>query len=120
MTTPTISPRSMKFSLDELLQGMLASIDQESFSDDAGKLAAMFGELAGRFNLFAPLGTSVTSEALEGALAKLESRNLLRREGGQYAFAIEGREKCVSCKRTLFNTADRGELEEAAKVFSTL
>lgn len=120
MTTPTTSPRSMKFSLDELLQGMLASIEEDSFSDDAAKLAATFGDLAGRFTLFAPLSTGVSSEALEAALAKLESRNVLKREGGKYAFGIEGRDKCVSCKRTLFNQADRGELEEAAKVFSTL
>ena len=120
MTTPAISPRSMKFSLDELLQGMLASIEQDGFSDDAAKLAAMFGDLAGRFTLFAPLSTGVSTEALESALGKLESRGLLRHEDGRYTFAIEGREKCVSCKRTLFNTADRGELEEAAKVFSTL
>ena len=120
MTTPTTSPRSMRFSLDELLQGMLASVEQESFSDDSAKLAAMFGDLAGRFELFAPLGTGVTAEALEAAFMKLEGRKLLRREDGQYAFAIEGREKCVSCKRTLFNQKDRGELEEAAKVFAAL
>lgn len=120
MTTPTITPRSMKFSLDELLQGMLATIDGESFSDDPAKLATMFGDLAGRFQLFAPLSTGVTGEALEAALAKLQGRNMLARADGRYTFAVEGREKCVSCKRTLFNTADRGELEEAAKIFGTL
>ncbi len=120
MTTPVISPRSMKFSLDELLQGMLATIDGESFSDDSAKLATMFGELAGRFELFAPLGTGVTGEALEAALTKLQGRSMLSRADGHYTFAVEGREKCVSCKRTLFNLADRGALEEAAKAFGTL
>jgi hypothetical protein len=118
--TTSISPRSMKFSLDELLQGMLATIEGDRFSDDPARLATMFGDLAGRFQLFAPLGTGVTPEALEAALAKLQGRNMLSRADGHYTFAVEGREKCVSCKRTLFNQSDRGELEEAAKIFAAL
>lgn len=120
MTTPSTSPRSMKFSLDELFQGMLATMEGESFSDDSAKLATMFGDLAARIELFAPLGTGVTGEALEAALAKLEGRNMLSRADGKYTFAVEGREKCVSCKRTLFNQADRGSLEEAAKALASL
>lgn len=110
----------MKFSLEELLQGMLATIEAEHFSDDPAKLATMCGDLAGRFQLFASLGTGVTAEALEAAFAKLEARKMLSRADGHYAFVIDGREKCVSLKRTLFNQADRGELEEAAKAFGAL
>lgn len=119
-TTPTTGPRSMRFSIEELLQGMFASIEQDGFSADADKLATIFGDLATQFALFAPVGGSATPGALEAALGKLEARNVLRRADGRYVFSVEGRAQCVSCKRTLFNQQDRGQLEEAAKLFGTL
>ncbi len=119
-TTPATGARSMRFSIDELLQGMFASIEQDRFSADPDQLATIFSDLAGRFDLFAPVGATATPGALEAALTKLESRNVIHRAEGQYVMSAEGRAQCVSCKRTLFNQQDRGQLEEAAKLFGTL
>lgn len=120
MTTPTAGPRSLRFSPDELLQGMLASIEDAGFSDDAGRLATMFGDLATRFDLFAPMGAAATPGALDSALAKREARKVISRADGRYAISVAGRAQCVSCKRTLFNPQDRGQLEAAAKAFAAL
>jgi len=49
MTTPSgTGPASMRHQLREVLVGMLASIEAESFGDDTQKLAATFKSLAVR------------------------------------------------------------------------
>lgn len=118
MTTP--DARSMRFSLDEVLAGMLATVEADHFSDDPARLAALIERLAGQFTLFAPLAHGVDAAALGQALATLEQRKCIQHADGQYALSAEGRAQCVGSKRTLFNKQDREQLEEAAREFATL
>lgn len=111
---------SMKFSIDEVLQGMLASIEQDSFTDDAARLAAMFEGLAGSVALFAPMANGVDPQAVAAALKKLEDKAILKHTDGTYTLTETGRAHCVSSKRTLFNKGDQEQLEAAAKVFATV
>src|SRR5688572_17624540 len=53
-----MAAQSMRFTLPEVLSGMLASTDADSFIDDPVRLAATFEDLATRFSLFAPLATA--------------------------------------------------------------
>lgn len=119
-TANTSGASSMRFSLNEVLSGMLASTAASSFSDDAVKLAAMFEQLAGQFPLFAPLAVGVDPAAVGQALQSLESKKIISRAEGRYVLSDEGRAACRSSKRTLFNRSDSDQLEEAAKVFDTL
>lgn len=121
MTTANSSgASSMRFTLNEVLSGMLASTTADSFGDDPAKLAAMFEQLAGQFTLFAPLAAGVDPAAVGQALQSLEAKKILSRAGGRYVLSDEGRAACRSSKRTLFNKGDADQLEEAAKVFDTL
>lgn len=120
MTTGTPGPRSMRFSLDEVFSGMLASTEQDSFPDDAEQLAAMFEDLAGKFPLFAPMANAVDATAVTDALKKLEDRSFLEHRDGQYVLTEAGRAHSVTSKRTLFNKGDVEQLEQAAHVFDTL
>ncbi len=70
MTTASSGTNSMKFSLDEVLQGMLASVEQDSFTDDTARLASMFEGLAATVALFAPMAAGVDPQAVAGALKK--------------------------------------------------
>jgi hypothetical protein len=110
----------MRFTLPEVLSGMLASTDQDTFTDDPGRLATMFEDLATRFALFAPLATAVDADAMAGALLDLESGGLLEHADGRYTLTDAGRAHCIRSKRTLFNKADIDQLEQAALVFDEL
>ena len=115
---PTSSnPRSMRFSLNEVLSGMLASLDSDHFTDDAASLAASFEHLAAQFTLFAPFAGKLDPEAVNKALASMESKAYLAHEPGQYKLTNDGRAHCVSSKRTLFNKADCEQLEAATAIF---
>ncbi|MBI2886500.1 MAG: hypothetical protein HYY02_04755 [Chloroflexi bacterium] len=113
-------PTSMRYQLHEVLMGMLASTEADSFSDDVPRLAAMFEGLATRFPLFAPLAAGVDPAAVSNALAKLEATKCLTRAEQRYLLTEEGRARCVSNKKTLFNQGDREQLEAAATVFNSL
>ena len=118
--TTSGGPASMRFQLHEVLSGMLASIEADSFSDNTMNLAAMFENLATRFPLFAPLAAGVDTAAVGKALEKLEANKYIEHGDGRYVLTKSGRSYCVSNKRTLFNKADADQLEEAAQVFNTL
>ena len=121
MTTPSGSgPSSMRFQLQEVLSGMLANMQAESFTDDARRLAAMFESLAGRFTLFAPMAAGVDPGAVARALETLEQGKIIERGEGRYSLTAEGRAHCVSSRKTLFNQRDLRELDEAASVFDSL
>lgn len=113
-------PTSMRFSLHEVMSGMLASMENDSFPDDPARLAAMFEELAGKFALFAPLGAGVDPAAVGAALKTLTGNKILEHREGRYHLTESGRAYCASGKRTLFNARDAKQLEEAALVFNTL
>ena len=110
----------MRFTVNEVLAGMLASTDHTIFTDDTQRLATMFEDLAGRFPLFAPLANAVDANAVAAALAQLEGKSFLQHADGTYVLTDAGKAHCLSSKRTLFNRGDIEQLNEAAKVFDTL
>ena len=112
-----MTTNSMRFSPDELLQGMLATMEASDFPADDAALRAVFAKIAVEFPLLAPFAT--TDDAIQKAITVLEGRKALVEEGGRYTLTPEGRAACVSSKRTLFNRDDREQLEGAAAVFAT-
>jgi len=55
MTQTTDSgPRSMKYTIDEVLSGMLASIELDMFTDDPQRLGEAFKGLSQQAPIFAP------------------------------------------------------------------
>lgn len=113
----TSGASSMKYSLDEVFSGMLASSTKDSFTSDPVQLAKLFEGLAGQFPMFAPFAAGVDPAAVEAALTKLVSRKVLTSGSGIYNLSEAGKATCTSGKRTLFNQTDRLQLEEAVKVF---
>lgn len=115
------SRQTMRYSLDEVLSGMLASMTHDQFTDDTQRLGAIFKALSAKHALLAPFaavgGESDFSALLEGALQKLVDRKLLSREAGRYVLTAKGRAACVSSKQVLFNRSDVGLLEAAALDF---
>lgn len=111
---------SMRHELSEVLSGMLASIESDSFTDDTQRLAAMFEQLAARFPMFAPLAAGVDPAAVGEALRTLEEKSFIEHDDGRYLLTAKGRAYCVSSKKTLFNRADSAQLEEAARLFGTI
>jgi hypothetical protein len=99
---------------------MLASMQEDGFTDDPARLAAVFEDLATRFSLFGPLAAAVDADAVAGALRDLEARSLLEHGNGRYLLTDTGRAHCVRSKRTLFNKSDIDQLEQAALVFNEL
>lgn len=114
------SSGSMRFQIHEVLSGMLATVDQPTFTDDAARLASMFEDLSGRFALFSSFQAGVDAAAVGDALKKLEQMQYIEHGAGEYTLTEEGRAHCVSSKRTLFNQGDREQLEAAALLFDTL
>jgi hypothetical protein len=110
-------PASMRYSLDEVLSGMLASTTHTTFTNDAARLALVFEGLASSFPMFRPFAAGVDPAAVEQALKKLETRKILQQQEGKFVLTVDGRAACASGKRTLFNAADRAQLEEAARAF---
>src|SRR5687768_5822982 len=119
-TTGGPGPTSMRFQIHEVLSGMLASMQAESFTDDAARLAATFEDLAGRFALFAPMAAGVDPGAVAKALETLEEKKIIEHGERRYSLTLEGRAHCVSSRKTLFNQKDIQELDQAAGVFDTL
>jgi len=107
---------SMRFSPDELLSGMLATLEAGDFPADNATLRTVFAKIAAEFPLLAPFST--TDDAIQKAITVLEGRKALVQAGDRYTLTPEGRAACVSSKRTLFNRDDREQLEGAAAVFS--
>ena len=117
----TFGPNSMRYSPDEVLSGMLATFKQESFTDDADRLCAIFKGLGQTYSLMSPFvatqGDADFTGALDKGLEKLVSKKWLSREAGAYSFTLEGRTSCVGSKKTLFNKGDLEQLEAAADAF---
>lgn len=113
-----MAPNSMRFSLTEVMSGMLASLPSDRFSDDPAHLAAAFEDLAGRFPLFAPLASAVDAEAVGSAVGQLCEQDFVVHADGEYVLTEAGRAHCVRSKRTLFNRGDIEQLEAAAALFA--
>ncbi|MFA7249487.1 MAG: hypothetical protein WC273_07610, partial [Dehalococcoidia bacterium] len=88
MTTPANATFSMRFSPDELLAGMLATLDSGDFPADEATLRTVFSKIAAEFPLLAPFGTS--DDAVSRAISVLEARDLLVHEGDRYKLTAEG------------------------------
>lgn len=110
----------MRFQIHEVLSGMLATVERQTFTDDPARLATMFEDLSSRFTLFAPFESGVDAAAVGEALEKLEQMQCIEHGTDDYTLTPEGLASCVSSKRTLFNAGDREQLEGAALVFDTL
>ena len=117
----TNNPQSMKYSMDEVLSGMLASMGRDTFTDDTKQLGDVFKELSKQAVLFAPFGALAEggdfSAILEKALGSLVGTGQLKHETGHYELTEAGRARCVSSKRMLFNAGDIDDLEVGARYF---
>lgn len=111
----------MRFAIDEVLSGMLATIESDHFTDDPAALGEIFKGLAETGPLFAPFGALVDgpdfSAILSKALDTLVSDGHLEHPPGRYRLTPVGRARCVTSKRTLFNASDIRDLEAGAKYF---
>lgn len=120
---PETGVRSMRFGIDEVLSGMLASIEKDHFTDDHAALGETFKGLAEQGPLFAPFaalaGEPDFSATLARALDALVAGGQLEHPPGRYRLTAVGRARCVTSKRTLFNASDIRDLEAGAKYFDT-
>ena len=120
---PESGPRSMRYTLDEVLSGMLASIERDEFTDDHQRLGEAFRGLSQEAPLFAPFaavaGEADFSAVLENTLQTLVSDGHLQHEKGRYQLTSAGRARCVTSKRTLFSAGDIKDLEAGARYFET-
>lgn len=111
----------MRFTIDEVLSGMLSSVERDDFTDDAQKLGDVFKGLSGQAPLFAPfaalVGEADFSAILERALQTLVSNGHLEHEPGRYRLTPAGRARCVTSKRTLFSARDITDLDAGARYF---
>lgn len=108
----------MRFSMEELLAGLLATTDAEDFSADPAALVAIFERIGTEYPLLAPFAAA--GDSVPDAFAALEAKGWLTRTDGRYTLTETGRASCVSSKRTLFNKGDVEQLEQGAKVFAEL
>lgn len=107
---------SMKFSPDELLAGILATVESADFTADAARLRAAFEKIVAQFPLLAPF--TLNADAIQKAITVMEGHKALVHEGERYTLTPDGRAHCVSSKRTLFNRDAREQLEGAAAILS--
>jgi hypothetical protein len=118
---PKSSPQSMRYTMDEVLSGMFASIERDTFTDDAKRLGEVFKGLAQEAPLFAPFaalaGEADFSAVVESTLRALVSDGHLEHDAGRYQLTSAGRARCITSKRTLFNAGDIRDLEAGARYF---
>jgi len=114
-------PRSMRYTIDEVLSGMLASIELDMFTDDPQRLGEAFKGLAQKAPIFAPFAAMVGepdfSAVLDNTLQTLVTDGHLERQPGCYHLPEPGRARCITSKRTLFNAGDIRDLEAGARYF---
>jgi len=111
----------MRYSVSEVLSGMLASIERDYFTDDSQALGEIFKGLAALGPLFAPFGALADgpdfSIILGEALEKLVKDGHLEHPVGRYRLTPVGRARCITSKRTLFSAGDIRDLEAGAVYF---
>src|SRR3990172_9047883 len=105
----------MRYTLDEVLSGMLASIERDEFTIDHPRLGEVFRCLSQEAPLFASFaavaGEADFSAVLENALQTLVSDGHLEHGAGRYQLTSTGRARCITSKQTLFNAGDIRDLE---------
>jgi hypothetical protein len=111
----------MRYTVDEVLSGMLASIGRDHFTDDTQALGEIFKGLATQGPLFAPFAALADgpdfSVTLQRALETLVKNGHLEHSPGRYRLTPVGRARCVTSKRTLFSSGDIRDLEAGAHYF---
>ena len=111
----------MRFTIDEVLSGMLATIERDYFTDDPTKVGELFKGLSEVGPLSAPFGAvageSDFSVVVGSTLEKLVKDGHLEHPPGRYRLTPEGRARCITGKRTLFSAGDIRDLEAGAKYF---
>jgi hypothetical protein len=111
----------MRYTIDEVLSGVLASIELDSFTDNSQRLGEVFKGLSQESTLFAPFaavgGETDFSAVLEGALKTLVSNGHLEHGTDRYLLTPAARARCITSKRTLFNAGDMADLEAGARYF---
>jgi hypothetical protein len=111
----------MRFSIDEVLSGMLATIERDYFTDDPAELGEIFKGLSQVGPLFAPFaalaGEPDFSVVVDNALQTLVRNGYLEHPPGRYRLTPDGRARCITSKRTLFNPGDIRDLEAGARYF---
>lgn len=113
---------SMRYALEELLRGILASVPSDRFTGDPVVLGETLKQLGQKLPIFQQLTIAGADRALSDttltALGTLEKQGVLTRDAsGAYLLSPQGRAHCKSSKQTLFNRADIAQLEEAATLF---
>ena len=120
---PATGPCSMRYTIDEVLAGMFASIELDTFTDDPQRLGEAFKGLSQQAPIFAPFaalaGEANFSAVLEGTLQTLVNDGHLDHQPGRYYLPGPGRARCITSKRTLFNAGDIQDLEAGARYFET-
>ena len=76
---------SMRFSPDELLSGMLATVESTQFTADDARLRAAFEKIAVEYPLLAPF--SASDDVMEKAIAVLPKTRDRRRHRGRNRLA---------------------------------
>jgi hypothetical protein len=111
----------MRFRIEEVLSGMLATVERDHFTDDPAKLGEIFRGLSQVGPLFAPFaalaGEQDFSAVVEDALKTLVKNGYLEHPPGRYRLMPDGRARCITSKRTLFNAGDLRDLEAGARYF---
>jgi len=114
----------MRYTVDEVLSGMLSSMTLDYFTDDHQRLGEIFKVLSENHPMLASYaavtGESDFSAVLRDSLQKLVDKKFLQHEPGRYFMSPENRAACVASKRALFNAADREQVEAAARDFDML
>ncbi len=115
-------PKSMRYALEELLRGLLASVSSDKFTGDPVVLGETLKQLGQKLPIFQQLTIAGSDRALSdtalAALGTLEKQGVLTREAsGAYLLSPQGRAHCSTSKRTLFNKGDIAQLEEGATLF---
>src|SRR4030042_2467714 len=88
-------PQSMRYTIDEVLSGMLSSVTLDYFTDDHHKLGEIFKSLSKNHPMLASyaavIGEADFSAVLKDALQKLVDKKLLQHEPGRYYLSPEKR-----------------------------
>jgi hypothetical protein len=113
--------QSMRFTIDEVLSGMLATVERDGFTDDPATLGELFKGLAEVGPLFAPFGALAGepdfSATVDKALQTLVANGYLEHPPGRYLLTPDARARCITSKRTLFNAGHIRDLEAGARYF---
>jgi hypothetical protein len=116
--------QTLRYRIDEVLTGMLASSANNDFTDNIQKLDAAFKAISKTDPLLAPLApvasTIGSDVVLKESLQTLVDKGLLKHESGHYSLSPQAKLACKSIKKMVFGDSDIKQLEAAARDFDIL